>query len=76
MKPIVNGLRAEYGDRVVFVQLVVRTPQGGRLLERYALRGHPAYVVVDGNGQVSWQGIGQVSEDALRARIEAVLAVR
>lgn len=73
MTPIVNGLQAEYGDRVAFVQLDVDTPEGARMQERYGLRGHPAYVLTDSHGQVSWQGIGQLSENELRAHIRALL---
>lgn len=74
MTPIVNGLQAEYADRVVFEQRNVATPEGARLQERYGLRGHPAYVLVDSRGQVSWQGVGQVPESELRMRIQALLA--
>ncbi len=74
MTPIVNGLQAEYGDRVAFVQLDVATPEGARVQNRYSLRGHPAYVLVDSRGQVSWQSVGQVTEDELRTRLEALLA--
>ena len=74
MTTIVNGLQAEYGDRVAFVRLDVDTPEGARAQTQYGLRGHPAYVLVDSHGQVSWQGVGQVSEDELRVQIEALLA--
>lgn len=76
MTPIVNGLQAEYGDRVAFVQFNVDTPEGARVQQRYSLRGHPAYVLVDSRGQVTWQAVGQVSEDELRAHIETLLAAR
>lgn len=76
MTPIVNGLQAEYGDRVAFVQLDVDTPEGARMQKRYGLRGHPAYVLTDSREQVIWQSVGQVSEEELRTRIEALLAAR
>lgn len=76
MTPIVNGLQAEYGDRVAFVQFNVDTPEGARMQQRYSLRGHPAFVLVDSRGQVSWQGVGQVAEEELRTSIAALLAVR
>ena len=74
MTPIVNGLQAEYGDRVAFARFDVDTPEGARMQVRYALRGHPAYVLVDSSGQVSWQSVGQVTEDELRTHIEMLLA--
>ena len=43
---------------------------------RYGLRGHPADVLVDSSGQVSWQSVGQVPEDELRTHIETLLAAR
>lgn len=76
MAPIVNGLQAEYGDRVAFVYLNVDTPEGARAQTQYGLRGHPAYVLVDSRGQVSWHGVGQISEDELRTRIEALITAR
>ncbi len=76
MQPIVDGLQAEYADQVAFVQLNVDTAEGARLRGHYSLRGHPAFVLVDSDGQVQWQGVGQMAEDALRAPIEALLAAR
>lgn len=74
MTPIVNGLQTEYGDRVVFRHFNVTTPEGARMQVRYGLRGHPAFVLVDSRGQVSWQVVGQVSKQELRTRLEALLA--
>lgn len=74
MMPIVNGLQAEFGKQVVFAQFNVSTEDGARLQEHYGLRGHPAYVLVDSNGQVTWRSVGQKPEEELRAPIETLLA--
>lgn len=69
MSPVVDGLAQDYGGRIVFQRLNAQR-EGEELFRQYGLRGHPAYVVLGGKGQVVWQKIGEVSrqelEDALR----------
>ena len=69
MSPIVDGLVQDYGDRIITQRLNAQQ-EGEKLFRQYGLRGHPAYVILGGTGQVVWQKIGEVSrqelEDALR----------
>jgi thioredoxin-related protein len=69
MSPVVDGLEQDYGGRIAFQRFDAQL-EGERLFRQYGLRGHPAYVILDGKGEAVWQKIGEVSrqelEDALR----------
>ena len=72
MSPVVNGLAQEYGDRMIFRELNVQA-EGADLFKQYRLRGHPAYVILDGRGRVAWQMVGQMSRQDLEAAIRRAL---
>ena len=74
MEPVVNGLEAKYRDRIAF-QYIDANSQGGQTAFRaYRLQGHPAYVLINPDGEVLWTGlgeqIGENLENDLRARLE------
>ncbi len=73
MMPIVDGLKAEYGDRVDFRSLNVAQPENLAAFRAYGLRGHPSYVILKPNGQVVWQNLGEVPREALEAGIREAL---
>jgi thioredoxin-related protein len=72
MSPVVDGLAQDYGDRVAFQRLNAQQ-EGEKLFRQYGLRGHPAYVILDGKGQAVWQKIGEVSRQELEDAFRRVL---
>jgi thioredoxin-related protein len=72
MTPIVNGLENDYGDRIIFQHLNAAL-EGRALFQRYNVRGHPAYVILDEQGNVIWRLAGQVPREALEQGIERAL---
>ncbi len=72
MAPIVNGLEAEYGDRIVFQSLDANTPEGRKAMQVYHLRGHPTMVLFDAAGAIAWQSLGVQDREVLLAAIEAM----
>jgi hypothetical protein len=75
MRPIVDGLRAEYEDRVTFVYLnAADGGMGQAIFERLRLPGHPSYVIYRPGGGEVYRAFGVLAEEILRAEIEAVLA--
>jgi thioredoxin-related protein len=72
MAPIVDGLEAEYGNRVTFQRLDA-TQEGRDLFQRYRLRAHPAYVLLDTEGDVIWRMVGQVPGEELEQAIQRAL---
>ena len=72
MKPIVDGLQAEYGDRVAFLQLDAQN-EGREAFTAFKLRGHPSYVIIDIHGQVLWQNVGPQPGGQLEAALQGAL---
>lgn len=74
MRPIVNGLEDEYGDRVDFLELdALDGDQGEAAFERYSLRGHPSIIVTESGGEISSMLVGVVSREEVEQAIENAL---
>ena len=72
MMPIVDGLEADYGERITFRRLNAAA-DGQALFQRYNLRGHPAYVILDAQGNVIWRRVGSVPREVLEQGIRQAL---
>lgn len=70
--PIVDGLETDYGDRMAFQRLNAAT-EGQSLFQRYNLRGHPAFVILNEQGDVVWRLVGQVPRERLEQGIAQAL---
>jgi len=73
MAPIVDGLEAEYGDRVAFQRLNVDDDDGRIAAQHYRMRGHPAIVVINAQGNVVWSRVGVQPGDVVASALESVL---
>ncbi len=73
MRPVVNGLAEIYGDAVDFRSYNIASDEGQAWADRYGLRGHPAYVLLDAGGDESWRAVGVVAGEVIEAEITAVL---
>jgi thioredoxin-like negative regulator of GroEL len=74
MAPIVDGLEADYGDRVAFQRLNTDEDDGRAAAQTYRVRGHPAIVVTNAQGDVVWTRLGVQSRDVVASALERVLA--
>ena len=74
MAPIVDGLEADYGDRVAFQRLNVDEDEGRVAAQTYRVRGHPAIVVLNPQGDVVWARLGVQPRDLVAGALESVLA--
>lgn len=72
MRPIVDGLEAEYGARMTFRRLNA-AQEGQDLFQQYNLRGHPSYVILDDQGTIVWRLVGQVPRETLEQAIRQSL---
>lgn len=71
MRPIVDGLREQYGEQVDFVYPNARDgAQGEAAFDFYGLRGHPSLVFVTAEDEVSWVRMGVVAREELARAIE------
>lgn len=71
MAPIVDGLEAEYGDRVTFRRLNANE-EGEALFAELRLPGHPAMVIAAADGREVARLFGIVDEARLRQALDAV----
>jgi hypothetical protein len=72
MKPVVDGLEVDYGERVVFMQLDAENA-GRDAFVTFGLRGHPSFVIIDTAGEILWQSIGEQPRGRLEQAIRGAL---
>ncbi|MFC1463710.1 MAG: thioredoxin family protein [Candidatus Brachytrichaceae bacterium NZ_4S206] len=76
MKPVVNRLEEEFGDRVEFRALNIDEASSKEAMAKYKFVGQPQFVIVAPNGEVVASRNGMQTYDRLKADIEAALAKR
>ncbi|MBI5649384.1 MAG: hypothetical protein HZC40_02890 [Chloroflexi bacterium] len=64
-KPVVDGLRDQYAQRVRVVRVDVTTPLGRDLGARYNFVFTPYFVGLDARGAVVWQQRGKPPSPAM-----------
>ena len=74
MMPIVDGLEVEFEGRVSVIRLNADEDGNGQLLNDYGLRGHPSFVVLDGNNRVIGSFVGLQTVEALRNAMPVLTA--
>ena len=72
MTPIVNGLESEYEGRADVLQLDANEAGNADLQQQYGMRGHPTFVVLDGNGRKVQTFIGPQSKEVLHEALSTV----
>ncbi|GAB4151127.1 MAG: hypothetical protein Fur0021_14770 [Candidatus Promineifilaceae bacterium] len=72
MTPIVNGLEAEFANRVAVIRLNAAAPYVVAQQTAYGVRGHPSFVVLDAHGQPQHRFLGPQSAETLRTAILSV----
>lgn len=73
MEPVVNGLAQDYQDWIEFRNLNANQPDGKAIFQLLGLRGHPAYVIMNPQGKVLWQGVGEQTRENMQKMILAAL---
>jgi thioredoxin-like negative regulator of GroEL len=68
----VHGLEQQYGDKVNFVYLDIDDSRNDSFKRQLGYRVQPHIFLLDGNGQVIEQWLGQVSKDDLETALKAV----
>jgi hypothetical protein len=74
MMPIVNGLEAEFGDKVKFLYFnATDGAEGQYIFEALSLPGHPSYVIFTSSAEELYRSFGIVSENSLQTAVENAL---
>lgn len=72
MDPIVDGVEGEFTGQVAVIRLNAAGTEMTDLMNSYGLRGHPSFVVLDENNNVTQRFTGPQTEEALREAMAAV----
>ncbi|NIX54645.1 MAG: hypothetical protein GWN14_01555 [candidate division Zixibacteria bacterium] len=68
-----DGLEIEYNQTVEFERINASTPEGLEIFNTYALFGHPGFLILDEQGELIWQSVGeQPGEDIESALLSAI----
>ena len=68
-KPVVDGLERELEGQAQVLRLNVMDDVGGELAMRYGVRGVPAFVLLDGTGEVVLQQVGMPEREEIVAMV-------
>ncbi len=72
MRPVVNGLEAVYGEQVDFRRYNIDSAEGEAWASAYQLRGHPAFLLLDAQGQERWRYVGVIAQESIAAELAAL----
>jgi len=66
MKPIVNGLEAEFQDELDVIHLDVQKTESQGFMETYGFEYTPTFILLDGDGNERWRNVGVLDTASLR----------
>lgn len=72
-KPIVDGLEKKLDGKAEVIRLDLMSRVGQQAAARYGVRGVPALVVVDGNGQAVYGQAGIPHSGQIMEQVEFIL---
>ncbi len=72
--PIVDGLEGEFDGQVAVIRLDAIEADNAALQKEYNLFGHPAFALVDSNGEVASTYFGPQTAETLRQAMDALPA--
>ena len=73
MQPIVNGIEDDYQEEIEIRRIDAESPEGMTIFNGFSLRGHPSYLLIDPEGQILWQSLGEQPGDDIREQIDSFL---
>jgi thioredoxin-related protein len=66
MKPVVDGLELELGDKVVFIRLNIQETVGRELAPVYGFEFTPTFIFFDAQGNELWRMVGNFDPQKVR----------
>ena len=71
MAPVVHGLTQQFGDKIDFVYLDRYDKRNETFERQFGNTAIPHFLLLDGNGQVIEQWVGEVGKEVLEAALTA-----
>jgi hypothetical protein len=69
MEPVVNGIEEEFSHNLAVLRLDANQKEGLAAFRYYRLQGHPAFVLLDNQGEVLWTGLGVQEAETIKFQI-------
>ena len=73
MEPIVDGLEEKYKDQIEFRRIDANSPEGKSAYQAYNLLGHPAFTLLNQQGELLWKGLGEQPSQELENHLLSVI---
>jgi hypothetical protein len=74
MVPVVNGLEDKLSEQIEFRRIDANSRDGNAAFRAYGLRGHPAFVLLNPDGNVLWTGLGEQSGEDIERQLQVILS--
>ena len=69
MKPAVDRLENELGDKLVVRRVDIQSDEGRQLVKQYPIEFTPTFIFFDVTGREQWRSVGQVDAAQVRASL-------
>jgi len=70
MKPVVDELEQELGDKLHFIRLNIQEDVGRELAPVYGFKFTPTFIFFDADGQELWREVGGLDTQRVRDSVE------
>ncbi len=71
LKPAVDRLEREFGQRLVVRRVDIQSGEGRKLAQQYDIEFTPTFIFFDAVGKEQWRSVGQIDAASLRQSLES-----
>lgn len=75
MEPVVDGLEEKHQNQIEFRRIDALSPEGKSAYQAYNLLGHPAFIILNQQGELLWKGLGEQSSQDLENQLLGFIRV-
>jgi thioredoxin-related protein len=72
IKPIVDGISEDYGDRLHVIRLNIQDASSQPLMQRYRFQYTPTFVMLDRDGSELWRSVGAIDPERVADTLEGL----
>ena len=73
MEPVVDRLEEKHQNQIEFRRIDALSPEGKSAFQAYNLLGHPAFIILNQQGELLWKGLGEQSSQDLENQLLAFI---
>jgi hypothetical protein len=72
MKPIVDGIEAEFQEELDVIRLDVQKPESRPFMRQFDFQYTPTFILLDGEGNERWRKLGAIDHASLRSALSEI----